>query len=202
MKALLITGYLWLLFIALTISAAAQPHLVEPDPNSGRPLLLSGIDGQSELPLLVYSGTDVDLFITPSALNASLYFKSGFYIVYLYSFYKHGYQCKSTGLFAGTTALKLPQFQQLCEMLGYKLRQYEVDTTGKRFRITMWELIDTDGNADMTTVHGRGAWMKLSDLESGNHWTAEPGTKAAFDKITAMVQKKKQQFVLRTQPPR
>ena len=188
------------ILIALTVSVAAQPHLVEPDPNSGRPLLLSGLGAEMEIPILVYAGPDVDLFITPSALNASLYFKSGFYIVYLYSFYKHGYQCKSTGLFAGTTALKLSNFSQLCQLLGYKLRQYEVDTTAKRFTITMSELIDTDGNADITSVHGSEPSRTFAEFDSGNHWTAEPGTKVAFDKIAAMVQKKKQQFMLRTQP--
>jgi hypothetical protein len=195
MRTLLIAS-----LIALSIPGSAQPRIVEPDPNSGRPLLLAGLDSALEVPISVYSGTDVDLFITPSALNASLYFKSGFYVVYLYSFYKHGYQCKSTGLFADTLTLKLPQFLQLCSLVGYKLRQYEVDTVGKRFRITMSELIDTDGNADITTVHGAGPWMKFDELESGTHWTAEPGTKAAFDRITAMVQKKRQDFVLRNKP--
>ena len=64
----------------------------------------------------------------------------------------------------------------------------------------MSELIDTDGNADITSVHGSEPSRTFAEFETGSHWTAEPGTKVAFDKIAAMVQKKKQQFMLRTQP--
>ena len=56
--------------VAIAIPSVAQLHVVEPDPNSGRPTLLSGLNGEMELPILIYSSTDVDLFITPSALNA------------------------------------------------------------------------------------------------------------------------------------
>jgi hypothetical protein len=160
---------LFVSLIALTVSAEAQPHVVEPDPNNGRPMLLAGLDGGLEVPILVHSTTDVDLFITPSALNASLYFKSGFYVVYLYSFYKHGYQCKSAGLFSNTATLRLPQFSQLCQLVGYKLRHYEVDTIGKRFKVTMSELIDIEGNADISSIQGSGTWMKFEDFESGTH---------------------------------
>lgn len=108
------------LFVALAVGAATGQILqyVEPNPNNGRPLSVKGPDGAWEVPILVISDSDVEIYIPGSSLIASahMFDKTGKYFVYLYSYYKNDWQCK--GLFAGTPAVRLPNFSELCHLLN------------------------------------------------------------------------------------
>lgn len=182
-----------LLLLLISISAFSQSipglQFIRPDPNDGHPLFVQGIntaDGETwEVPIRVYSDSNLELFTTRSYLIATAHSfdSTGKYFAALYSYYKNGYPCK--GMFPPSVKAQAT-FAKDCQMIGYRLRWVDVDTHAKLVRVTKSVYLDTNGSHLQSTPEDRG-WTNFAALTG----TGRP-LKVAIDNITNRLQKEVQ----------
>jgi hypothetical protein len=181
------------LLLLISVSAFSQSipglQFIRPDPNDGYPLLVQGVntmDGETwEVPIQVYSDSNVELFTAKSYLIAAAHAfdSTGKYFVVLYSYYKNDYPCK--GMFPPSVT-KMPTFAKDCQQIGYRLRWLDVDTRAKLIKVTKSLCLDTNGSHLQSTPGDRD-WTSITVLTG----TARP-LRVAIDDITTRLQREVQ----------
>ena len=178
--------------LLLVSSALGQvgPQFVQPSPRDGYPLAIETNWGGWEAPILVYEDSNLEMFTTKGAglgisplLTHRVFDEDGTYHTIIVSHYKNGYQCK--GLFTPAEKAKIPNFNDLCESFGYKLRTVDVDTRARKYRVTRQLVLDTDGFGEpLSGTH--------SDWDSFDILTKDVRSRpllAAINRITELIRK-------------
>jgi hypothetical protein len=180
----------------LTCSASAQgarfPNLrfVEPDPSSGRPVLVHTSCGSPEDPgymegetwgaaISVYAYSNVEMFVDEPCILASAwgFDSSGKYAVEIYSFYQKDAFCHLFAPVYSPESHPNPGFLRECHGVIYKSRRISVDTRSKAMMFTNTRLEDSDGR-DLGPVHDDKGWQPIGDFA------------VCVDKITELVKQK------------
>jgi len=168
---------------------------VQPDPNTGRPLLIHTSCGSLEsdpdnlaAAISVYTDSDVELFVDQPCILASVqmgFDTTGKYSVNLATFYKGDAFCR---LFTPQYSPKdhpNPGFLKECHSIVYRNFLLGVDTKAKTMRVQDARLEDSDGR-DLGPVRGDSGWIPISGLDRPN-FHAIP---MSVEKITQLVQEK------------
>jgi hypothetical protein len=171
-------------------------QLVQPNPNSGRPMLVNTPCGSPEngmenweIPILVYSDARIEHYVDGPCIIASVqlgFERSGKYDVRVYTFYK-----AKDGFCNGyPTLLSKPEFMRECRRVIYKTRRLSVDTRHKTMIVTGVFALDEEGR-HLSFLPSDKDWHPIADLDSDP--LAKP-FRAAIDQITQLVEKKAEYF--------
>src|ERR1700688_3791712 len=114
---------------------------VQPDPNSGRPVLIHTSCGSPEdgpeswaTPISVYSDSDVEIFVDHNCVVASAqmgFAGTGRYSVNVVTFYKGDAFCRIFTPIYSPADHPNPGFIRECRSIAYKSRHLSVDTQAK-----------------------------------------------------------------------
>jgi len=167
-------------------------QLVKPNPADGRPLLVNTpcvtpSMGSWEIPILVYSDSNVEHYIDKACLAVSVEFgfgRTGKYDVRLYTFYKSKDALCS---WYSATLRSNPEFMRECRLIVYKARRLNVDTRNKKMLVTEVLALD-DAGRHLAFLPGEGnkAWHPIADLDSDPR---EKPFRLAMDRITQLMEK-------------
>jgi hypothetical protein len=181
-------------------------HVIDPDPDTGRPLLVStpcaGAE-RWEIPILVYEDSDMEVFVDQPCLIAAVqmgFDQDGKYSVQLYSHYKGNFFCKQM-LRAYETSptgkrdlaakgLNEKDLRRECELVHYKARMMSVDTRGKLVQFTRIFLLDEDGT-NAGSLKSDALWHPISEVDIG---TTGHAMETVITRATAMVEKAERKY--------
>jgi hypothetical protein len=218
LAALLAHSLVFALFLSCSTFGQSLPglHLIEPDPSTGRPLLVQGvntIDGDTwEIPIEVYSDSNVALFTAKSYLIASIqlgYSQSGTYDFRLYAHYKNDLLCKRFFLqpdFAASAAVAakvkvgspeaMREMERECHLIRYKSMRVTVATRTKMLAVTNRMVLDDHGN-HLAFLPGDEDWRPIASLYDPSDDCSvkkcrdieSPYLKTAINRITPLVER-------------
>jgi hypothetical protein len=135
-------------------------HMIEPDPNTGKPLLVKGGTAEDDwqMPIEVYSDADETMFVPADAARGVMWAGSwqqrGEYTVLLYSYFKTDAACNKWVLDAISDkpdgdkpdAAKRERLSHECHLIRYRREALSVDTQQKTLLRTWWILFDDHGD--------------------------------------------------------
>jgi hypothetical protein len=145
-------------FLATGSLLGQDSQLIKPGPG-GRPALVQEEGGNWNIPILVDSEPDTDLFISDQLTLAGIYWdgpgfkKDGKFPTYIYSHYKTDHDCRVHRIPKGHEADQ--NWLDACAELRYNRRLVIVDTRQKTLTVLHSDLMMSDGRAhpDLVDAH-------------------------------------------------